>query len=81
MAIEDWSGGTSTVPDKAQLVEVDVEEVLIDKEEGSAILIKTNDGDEVWIPRKLIQFKQYNKHSELVQCSLPEWFAIREGLV
>jgi hypothetical protein len=58
---------------KLKLADLDYTEII--HETDGAILFSI-DGDEVWIPRSLLELDE-STHTVTV----PEWFALKEGLI
>jgi len=62
-----------------ETVELDVDEVVA--ETDLAFLVRAEDGEEYWIPKKLIQSGDVSERGDSGTLEIPEWFAEREGIV
>ncbi len=66
-----------------ELVRIEVEEVLVDRDQDEAILVSTPEQEQgVWIPRSMISDRESSvKTGELIAFHIPEWLAVDRGLV
>lgn len=65
------------------LVRIEVEEVLVDRDQDEAILVSTPEKEQgVWIPRSMISNREVSvRTGELIAFHIPEWLAVDRGLV
>jgi hypothetical protein len=56
----------------------DVEVARIVHRTAQAVLVQTDDGEEVWLPLSKVEIDESGPHPVV---SMPEWLAIDKGLV
>ena len=59
-------------------VEIDVEKI---RSTEAAILVRDADDREVWLPLSRVEILEQNYAGDQVKLLIPEWLAIKKGLV
>lgn len=54
--------------------------VLQDNPAKKAVWLEPEDGDQLWVPRSLLEM-QPPERDGTCECTVPMWFAEREGMV
>ena len=63
---------------KSEKVEVDVEKI---RSTEAAILVRDADDRGVWLPLSQVEILEQNFAGDQVKLLIPEWLAIKQGLV
>jgi hypothetical protein len=52
-----------------------------DEDQDRAILIKTEDGKKIWLPRSQIEIEYKDQRKYFAVVTMPEWLALEKELV